>query len=149
MKWRKRGKKNKRPGRKKEPTSGKQPRQQVSPDELQKRRIHWHLSSVDTGGDWSVLNIDNDYLLRQFIPKLKSFETMQWGELDRNSHPMPVNKLCREAQNRLVEIGQDDAGQLYSLRFGGSERLWGIRDRAALRVLWWDPNHTVYPTPKK
>lgn len=109
------------------------------------------MSSIDSAGPWSVFKIKKTYLIGKLLGQLRSFEKMQWGELAKNnkSHSMPVNRLCKAAQDRLVQIGQDDVDTLYSFRFGSTQRLWGIRDRAALRILWWDHDHTVYPTEKK
>ena len=42
----------------------------------------------------------------------------------------------------------DDVDELYQLRVTGAERVWGIRSGPLLRLLWWDPNHEVYPVMK-
>ncbi|MDQ2731557.1 MAG: hypothetical protein M3Y56_07855, partial [Armatimonadota bacterium] len=65
------------------------------------------------------------------------------------SHPVELGKLCKAAQDRLVEIRQDDAATLFSLRIGGQGRIWGVRDGPTLRILWWDPQHEVCPSLKK
>ncbi len=31
----------------------------------------------------------------------------------------------------------------------GKQRIWGIKDRNILKVLWWDPDHEVCPSLKK
>ena len=140
----------KRPAIKQAPRSGKEPRRRESPESNENRRIHWHLSAIDTAGPWTVFFVSKTYLVGSLIAKLKSYESMRWGEIDRSkSHPVPIQNLCGEAQRRLEEIGQDDVESLFSLRFSGQQRLWGIRDRAAFKILWWDPNHEVCPSEKK
>ena len=67
-----------------------------------------------------------------------------------NHHPVKVEKLTRQAKNRLEEIGQDDVDELFSLRLTQTQRIYGIRDRRALRLLWFDRHHgnngrAVYP----
>ena len=76
---------------------------------------------------------------------------MTWNELTkpRSNHPMPVDKICKEAQRRLEQIHLDDYETLYQLQIEGIERLWGIRDENVLNILWWDPEHKVYPVEKK
>jgi hypothetical protein len=81
---------------------------------------------------------------------MRDFETMAWPEiLGRNNHAIPLGDLCYAAQKRLVEIQQDDVDDLISLRLTGTMRVWGIRDRNILKILWWDPNHNVCPTQKR
>jgi len=152
VKWRKgRNKKNKTPTRKKEPPGGKRPRKDEAPENFQIRRIQWRLSAVDTDGPWSVLNIDPTFLVKILLPRLKAWESMTWGEADgqKSNHTVAVYKICSAARKRITEIEQDDTDDLYSMNVAGKVRLWGIRDRAALRILWWDPDHTVYPVEKK
>lgn len=76
---------------------------------------------------------------------------MTWLEIEKtnDSHSISVTQIVREAQNRLVELGQDDVSDVYSLRISGRERVWGIRDGSKLKILWWDPNHEICPSPKK
>ena len=67
-----------------------------------------------------------------------------------NSHFVQAGKLTRKAKARLAEIGQDDVSELFSLRLTGTTRIYGIRDRRALKLLWYDPHHgtnarAVYP----
>ena len=83
--------------------------------------------------------------------RLSSFESRTWFEIEkpRDSHSISVDDVIRDAQNRLIEIRQDDAPDLYSLRIGSTERLWGIRDGAKLKILWWDPFHEICPSAKK
>lgn len=75
---------------------------------------------------------------------------MTWsGVMGNGSHPVPLDNLTTEAVRRLEEIGQADVDELFSLRLSGKERIWGIRDRHILKVLWWDPDHLVCPSIKK
>lgn len=88
------------------------------------------------------------------IPQtLANYESMNWREIlqNRNSgcHSIPASKLCSSAQERLAELRQDDTDDLISLRKAGKERIWGIKDRDVLKILWWDPNHEVYPVELK
>jgi len=84
------------------------------------------------------------------LNKLQSFETMKWSDiLGNKSHMIAVEKICRKAQARLKEIGQEDVDELVSLRFGSKGRLWGIRDNEYLKILWWDPNHEICTSQKK
>jgi hypothetical protein len=85
--------------------------------------------------------------LRFVADKLANFETMTWAEIEgRENHQVPCGNLCREARRRLEELEQDDLEELFSLRLTSANRVWGIKDRYILRLLWWDPNHAVCPS---
>jgi hypothetical protein len=53
------------------------------------------------------------------------------------------------AQDSLEAMGQDDVEAVLSLRISARERVWGILDGPALQVLWWDPEHQVYPVERR
>lgn len=74
---------------------------------------------------------------------------MRWSEiLGRDSHEMPVERLCTEAQQRLVTLKLDDTDRVLSLRVTGRERVFGVRMDEPVYLLWWDPNHEVCPSTK-
>ena len=58
-----------------------------------------------------------------------------------NSHGVPVERLTRQAKDHLAEIGQDDVSERFSLRLTATTRIYGIRDRRALKLLWYDPHY--------
>lgn len=89
--------------------------------------------------------------LVEVLAKLRDFESMTWLEIDgpTGSHGVPLHRLSKPAQQRLTELRQDDAAELFSLRITGKRRVWGILDEHVLRILWWDPEHQVCPSLKK
>ena len=119
--------------------------------------IVWAFGSMDQGGDWGWDTVTGAQWLNDILPKLRDFESMTWSEIKQaaggrtkgtNSHTVSVEKLSQKAKNRLLEIHQDDVKDLFSLRLTGKRRIYGIRDRRALKLLWFDKDHTVYPVPK-
>ena len=87
---------------------------------------------------------------KEVIERLHEFEKMSWDEIIKTgSHPIEVWKCEKLARNRLAAIQQDDIDQLMSFRIAGQKRVWCIRDQNIMRVLWWDPEHAVCPSPKK
>ena len=114
---------------------------------------------MDQGGAWGCRSIPVWVWWNEILPKLQHFESMTWAEImqaaggrarGNNSHFVQVGKLTRQAKARLAEIGQDDVSELFSLRLTGTTRIYGIRDRRALKLLWYDPHHgtnarAVYP----
>jgi len=110
----------------------------------------WQVSILDIDGPWGWQNIDKTHFFDHILPKIQHFESMMWKEiLGRDNHEVNVEQVSKAAQKRLTEIRLDDFERLVSLRFGGSERLWGLKINNILKIIWWDPNHEVYPSSLK
>lgn len=67
----------------------------------------------------------------------------------RKHHDQPVESIVQEAQDdyaaaKLDEVFGDDP--IFRFRLTGEQRLWGFRRGRVFHVVWWDPNHLVYPT---
>jgi hypothetical protein len=132
------------------PDLGKNPRavQAVNYDSM---KITWRLALIDKDGPWCFSKkITLAKLWEIVLDKCKNFESMTWDAIKKaGSHAVPVDQLIPDAQRRLAQINQNDIDELFSLRVSGAERIWGIRDQAALKVLWWDPEHKICPSQKK
>lgn len=142
-------------------TSPKQVRtsQQAIPQQKQVRGVDnaldnslkplWSLSALDIGSEWCWTKITSN-IHATVLKKLGDFESMTWQEL-RNAgcHSVDVQDIIKAAKDRLQEIGKDDISELYSLRITGVVRVWAIKERSVLRLLWLDRNHEVYPSHKK
>jgi hypothetical protein len=109
----------------------------------------WAFRIVDLGGPWcwSVLG---GGALREVLQRMRELESMTWHAIsETGSHFIETSALSRMARERLVVIQQDDVDQVYSVRVTGRRRIIGIREGGVLRILWWDPEHEVCPSPKK
>ncbi len=157
----------KRPRRRKRPRAQKKPA--ISPSAKPSRgkspsspdfdpRAHWKLlpawrvSRLEADGPFGWGQIERDKAL-EVRDKLGSFESMTWHQIlvaaKHRNHTVSIEKLSKAARDRLVEIALDDQDELVSLRLAGAERVWGFREENVLQVLWWDPEHQVYPSTKK
>jgi hypothetical protein len=65
---------------------------------------------------------------------------------DQRHKAYPVGIICHEAQKRLEEIGLDDLDEVFRFRLASKPRLYGFLVQHIFYVLWWDPEHNVYPT---
>lgn len=129
----------------------KAPRRAENPENANERQPVWVFSALDIDGPWGKEGLVGTVLLNDIFPKIKHFETMTWNQIqqDKNrNHSVMVSKLCKQARDRAVELklGVDE---LFRFRLSGKQRLWGIRDRDRFRILWWDPEHEVCPSPKR
>ena len=117
----------------------------------------WKLSRLDLehAGSWSWDVTGED--LREIVQFLGNMERSTWNEVrgqlasskrasHRKHHSIPVERLCSEAQRRLQDL-KLDPDELFGFRLSGSRRLWGAVDDkdGAFYVVWWDPDHQVYP----
>lgn len=139
---------NKRPTRRNRP---KRTKKATSDSKLttqtQNKRLVWKVSKIDDNSRWGWDQITCPDFLRNIWDKMHDFETMTWSEiLGRNHHAIAVTDIRKSAQKRLQELGHDDQEELVSFRLTGSQRLWAIRSDEEAFLLWWDPNHEVYPS---
>ena len=145
-------KKPKKPKTKFDPEITKTPRiaEQNRPESLLSQKPSWGFGMIYFDGPRGWLNVQSKDILVDIIKKLRNFESMSWGEIDRSgqSHLMPLDKITKEAKERLKERELDDL-ELYSFHLSAKERIWGKRERETFYIIWWDPEHTVYPVQKK
>jgi hypothetical protein len=128
----------------------KKPKRVLDPEAAKDELISWRLSRVDLDGAWGWRNIPADQV-PSLLQKLCDCERLTLGELmqRKGTTQIAVEDLPTDAQKRLVEIKQDDVDAIWHLRLGGKLRVWGIVDRSIFYFLWYDPEHTVYPSTKK
>jgi hypothetical protein len=73
---------------------------------------------------------------------------MTWTDIDKKKSCgfISPSAICKAAKERLLALKYDDqADQLYKLRISTKCRVYGFRNRNIFHVLWWDPEHSVYP----
>jgi len=112
----------------------------------------WCFCHLDFSGQWGWGNITSRDDLFEIHQRVRDFETMTWGEIERKrtkkgtpqNHSLERYKICAEAQRRLSEI-RLESDTLFSLHVNGRKRIWGIKEGSTFYFLWWDPEHTVYP----
>ncbi len=139
----------KQPSHKEIPSGKKYPR---GADKAEKIRdlVSWHIRIVDKEGRWGWAQVNDLSLWEDILSKMSNFETMTWAEiLNRNNHAISISRICPDAKRRPAELKQDDVDEIVSLHLTGLKRIWGIRDQNVLKILWWDPEHTVCPSLKR
>ena len=128
------------------PTSGKQPRTAARGDPTlhDRETIVWAFRTADLEGPWGWRSAAAKVWWTEIPPKLRNFESMTWAEImlaadgrakGNNSHFVEVRNLTKDAKDRLKEKGQNDVSELFSLRLSSTVRIYGIRDRRALKLL--------------
>jgi len=111
----------------------------------------WQFNLLDWDGKWGWRNIKANKW-QDILSKLGHFETRTWADIKSHTGSHLVLMIdCPNSQviQRLTELKLDDIDELFSLRLSGKERIFGILDGHIFKILWWDPNHEVWPSPKK
>lgn len=107
---------------------------------------------------WGILK--NKKYLDSMLRRFKVWEQGTWGEIftatsgrkhNTQSHAIPIAELVKEVPQRLRELKIVDEDTLYSLAITGKQRVWGtmIIESGTFRLLWYDPQHEIYPVHKK
>ena len=124
-------------------------RKASDPDEYFNKKASWAISRLDRNGQWGWDLVSRDEFYKSIHPWLKGYETMNWQQITAaGSHNINVERLILDAQKRLDELDLDDLDELFSLALGSVPRIWGVLDRGVLKILWYDPEHQVYPVSK-
>lgn len=116
--------------------------------ETSDERLCWRFTHVDHGSRWDFRSVEPD-LLCEILVKLAHCESMTLNEV-RNTRKFLVEydlpgKLCKEALDRLAVMRRDDMTKIHRLDFKGKQRLYGFLEGNVFNVVWWDPEHEIWP----
>ena len=112
--------------------------------------MSFRFGRIDHDGPWPFHGIEGT-AHKRVLQKLGHIGASTFEELSGPSgnKAIPIEHLCSDAQNRLRDLGLDDYDEVWEMRIGGKERVWGLRDASLMLLLWWDPEHEVCPSEKK
>lgn len=108
---------------------------------------------MDMDGDegWHKITADQLRLVRGWMADI---EGKTWEEAHslhgpgcrqislKNESVPEVRKIL----NRLEVLQRDASGGLYEFHIDGLRRFWGIRRGHVCYLIWWDPNHKIWPS---
>jgi len=129
----------------------------ADPNSIFQMRMTCSIDTADRDENWSWGPRDwsaDDWAI-MLAPKLKAFGQLTWAQINefytgtgakrrRMHHDMEKTSLSAEAQDRLSYLEQNSE-LIFRFRLGGKVRLWGIRVVSEFQVLWYDPEHQIYP----
>jgi hypothetical protein len=120
----------------------------AAPIPIDDNKPSWRFSTVDKLGPFAWPQGKNEELV--IVGKLHSFDSMSWSEISgQDHHSIRVDRLSKDAKDRLADIQQDDIDEVFSFHIQGKPRVICIRDRNVAKLLWYDPEHKVCPSEKK
>ena len=141
------------------PTSERSPRATASPQSLMQMRMEYRiLDSADRDGSWTwgqgrnwcspEFNNDQSCTVRATMIAMSA---LYWHEIHaqvsgghNKHHTQSWDSICREAQDRWIEVGRTE-DELFRFRTSGKGRIWGYREGNVFFVVWWDSEHQIYP----
>lgn len=112
--------------------------------------IAWRIGDVELAGPWpfSVMSLEQAQAIHRFLSEMekRTWEDACFGKPVRQ---VRVRDAPEAVRKRLEETKRDDVDCLAELLMGGLPRIWGVRRGNACHLLWWDPEHKVWPSPKR
>lgn len=104
----------------------------------------WELSSKETK---ELLTFLDDVSKKTWKECLT--ETVMSGRKKRpRNHDHTVSEIGKAAQARISQLPEAEE-RIFRFRLASEVRLWGFRSGDLFRVLWYDPEHSVYPVSKR
>lgn len=124
-------------------------------------QMSWCISQADREGEWTWFE-PRDWTENEWSstikPGFEAMENLTWAEIDKQSsgsehkmhHSQEISTLIREARDRWKNLGLEEFETLFRFRIGGQKRrAWGYRAQGHFFFVWWDREHSLYPTQKK
>lgn len=117
----------------------------------------WMFDMIDRDGEYAFDIGRQDFNAKEVLNKIISYSTMTWAEINRQTHDngkskhhyLDCNRLSDIAKERLKRRCLDEhSDALYSFAFQNKMRVVGIKEQDKFHVLWYDPQHGVYPTER-
>lgn len=114
--------------------------------------LSWRFDLIYDEPDYgwsSVSSADRDLI----HDSLRGFEKMTAAEIFAGGEPgktygNPGDIPNKTARDRFLDKYADE-DEIHRLNCGGRCRLFGFRRGGVFLVLWWDPNHEIWPAKKK
>lgn len=119
------------------------PKRIEEPDKILGMNPSWAFYRCDKEGRWAFTKDRlRDVFWDKIFPKLKSFEQQTWGQIisGSNHHFIEVSTLNKCARDRLDQLNITEE-RIFSLRLENTIRIYGIRPKATMVVLWYDNDH--------
>jgi hypothetical protein len=116
-------------------------------------RLCWRFGYVDHDGPWGFDEVEPS-VLREILVRLANFESMTLNEVfHRGGYPGKDYDVAdipnSDALDRLEVMGLADQTKIWVLRLGGEPRLYGLLRGNIFEVVFWDPEHEIWPSVLK
>lgn len=113
--------------------------------------FRFRFNEVDLNGPWCLTSItpEDHHALIDFMREMESLLVREVIDGRRGKREdVAAASPNPDAQRRAQERYPDDHDRIHSLHLSGAKRIWGIQNENEFSVIWWDPNHEVWPTKR-
>lgn len=112
--------------------------------------FRFRFNRVDVEGDWCLSGIEaGDH--KELIRFMGEIETMKVKEVIPSRckrEDVAGSSVNQDAKKRAQTVFRDDHDRIHVLHVSGRKRLWGLQFENEFSVIWWDPNHEIWPTKR-
>ena len=133
------------------PSGSKRPVIAQEPESYMHRKMAWRIGRIQLADPfgWHELDLSGILAIQN---KLASFEGMTFGEVflegNKRNHEIPVDSIPNKIARQWIIKNLPGQTSLWTLRLTGAQRIWGILGDGAYQIVFWDPQHHIYPTSK-
>lgn len=130
---------------------GKRPTSAPDSSATRDRFLRFRFNRVDIGSDWCLTDIDksdHEDLIR-FMPDMESMKLNEVVPSRCKREDVAGKSPNTDAQMRAQGQFPDDHDNIYVLHMTGTKRLWGLLYDNEFSVIWWDPDHQIWPSSLK
>lgn len=110
-------------------------------------RVCWRFTHADRESQWGLQHLTTE-TWHAILERLMHFETMTVQELRESSvyteYDLP-SRMTPASLRRLEEMNLGDMTKIGRFRVWKQPRLYGFMEGNVFHVLWWDPQHEIYP----
>ncbi|HUX44658.1 MAG TPA: hypothetical protein VMV57_07905 [Terracidiphilus sp.] len=114
-------------------------------------KASWRIKKIQMVDPYSFHQLTAEELSR-LRERLSNLETMTWNDIfvtaKKHNHSIPVHELRCEHARKWMKANMPDQLELWTLRVTGVERVWGVFSEGAYQIIFWDPQHRIYPSER-
>jgi hypothetical protein len=114
-------------------------------------KASWRVSRIQLIDPYGWHELDSTGIQR-VKDRLASLERSTWRDIfirdARHNHQIEVNSLKCPLAKEWMAQNLPDQPYLWTIRVTQLERIWGILSEGAYQIVFWDPNHLIWETPK-
>lgn len=111
----------------------------------------WRISRIQLIDPYGWHDLDAEGILR-IKGRLASLERSTWRDIfvrdARHNHQIGVSDLKCPIAKLWMQKNLPDQPALWTIRVGAKGRIWGILSEKAYQIIFWDPDHLIWPIPK-
>jgi hypothetical protein len=112
------------------------------------RELLFRFDRVDFDSQWDFSAINTEDL-RDLLERLKSLSNNKvkeiFGENGAGKHYAELGSGFNPLAKKRLVLKYDGLDHIHRIRISGTKRFYGILEGNVFSIVWWDPNHEIWP----